>query len=119
LGKLFQSKTFSKNNSELLVIISPEIVRPIPAGAPLPELNRPNPFLPSNTNIPLRHPGTDVTGPVPVKPSTDSLPYEQLAAPPKMGQAPIMLMLQPAAPPPAPLPGTVPPNPTPSGPGGK
>jgi len=114
LGKLFQSKTYSKNNSELLVIITPEVVRPIPTGQPLPELNRPNPFLPTNTNIPLRHPGVDVTGPVPVKPPSDALPYEQLAAPPKMGQPPVMLMLQPATPPPPPLPGTVPPNPTPS-----
>ena len=31
LGKLFQSKSLSRNHTELLVIITPEIVRPIPA----------------------------------------------------------------------------------------
>ena len=120
LGKLFQSKTYTKSNSELLVIITPEVVRPIPADQPTPDLNRPNPFLPPNTDIPLRHPGIDKTGPVPVKPPTDSLPYEQLAQPPKMGQPPVMLMLPPgtATTPTQPLPGTVPPAPTPGGPGG-
>lgn len=120
LGKLFQSKIMNKSNSELLVIITPEVVRPIPAGQPTPELNRPNPFLPTNTEIPMRHPGIDKTGPVPVKPPTDSLPYEQVAQPPKLGQPPVMLMLPPGtttAPTP-PLPGTTPPAPTPSGQGG-
>ena len=31
LGKLFQSKTRTPTNSELLVIVTPEIVKPIPA----------------------------------------------------------------------------------------
>ncbi|HTS28505.1 MAG TPA: pilus assembly protein N-terminal domain-containing protein [Bryobacteraceae bacterium] len=85
LGKLFQTKNQTKNNSELLVIITPEVVRPIPAGQPLPELNRPSPFLPTNTtNFALRQPGIDKTGPVPVKPPVDSLPYEMLV--PKQGQ---------------------------------
>ena len=35
LGKLFTSKAISRNNSELLVIVTPEVVRPIPAGQPL------------------------------------------------------------------------------------
>lgn len=78
LGKLFQSKIVSRNNSELLVIVTPEIVRPIPAGAPLPELHFPSPFLPPNTASPLRQPGMDVTGPVPVTPPQESMPIEQL-----------------------------------------
>ena len=35
LGKIFQSRAISKNNSELLVIVTPEVVRPIQAGQPL------------------------------------------------------------------------------------
>jgi len=45
LGKLFESKSFLKSNSELLVIVTPEIVRPIPAGQRLPDLTMPEPFL--------------------------------------------------------------------------
>jgi len=32
LGKLFQSKSLSKSKNELLVIVTPHIVRPLPAG---------------------------------------------------------------------------------------
>ena len=41
LGKLFQSKAITRNNSELMVMITPEIVRPIPAGQKLPDMNFP------------------------------------------------------------------------------
>jgi pilus assembly protein CpaC len=44
-GKLFRSRTINKNNTELIVLVTPEIVRPIPKGAPLPDLNRPSEFL--------------------------------------------------------------------------
>jgi pilus assembly protein CpaC len=109
LGKLFQSKTYTKNNSELLVIITPEVVRPIPAGQPLPDLNRPSPFLPTNTSSELRHPGMDKTGPVPVKAPIDGLPYEVLAAPAKLGQAaPGSAPLQPIGAAPAQQPATAP-----------
>ena len=33
LGKLFQSENVSKSNTELLVVVTPELVKPIPAGA--------------------------------------------------------------------------------------
>ena len=33
LGKLFQSRSVQKNNSELLVLVTPEIVRPMRRGA--------------------------------------------------------------------------------------
>jgi pilus assembly protein CpaC len=113
LGKLFQSKNYSRNNSELMVIITPEVVRPIPVGQPTPDLTYPSPFLPANSNIPMRHPGMDKTGPVPVKAPVDSIPFELLAQPPKMGQT-----TAPANAPIAPPAGTIPPAPTPSGPGG-
>jgi len=119
LGKLFQSKTYNKSSSELLVIITPEVVRPIPAGQATPELTFLSPFLPPNSNINPRTPGLDKTGPVPVKAPTESLPYEMLAQPPKQGQptAPVLLMLPQGTTVP-PVPGTTPPAPTPSGPGG-
>src|SRR5205823_7930282 len=49
LGKLFQSRAQSRNNSELLVIVTPEIVRPLPADQPVPSLNMPQPFLKPNS----------------------------------------------------------------------
>ncbi len=78
LGKLFQSKTLTKNNTELIVIVTPELVRPIPAGKPLPALKYPVPFLPPNTGIAMSTPGQDITGPVPVVPPTPSIPVEAL-----------------------------------------
>jgi len=78
LGKLFQSRAKSKSNSELLVIVTPELVRPIPANQKLPELNFTTSFLEPNTRVPLRQPGIDQTGPVPIHPPTPSMPVEQL-----------------------------------------
>jgi pilus assembly protein CpaC len=45
LGKFFQSQSITKTNTELIVIVTPEIVAPIPAGAPLPELKFSDKFL--------------------------------------------------------------------------
>jgi pilus assembly protein CpaC len=120
LGKLFQSKITSKNNSELLVMITPEVVRPIPVGQPTPELSFPSPFLPSNSNISMRHPGMDKTGPVPVKPPVESLPFEMLAAPARPGQAAATPSgnTTPNATPAPPTPGAVPPVVPPAGSGG-
>ena len=115
LGKLFQSKTISKNNSELIVIITPEIVRPLAAGQPVPELKWTVPFMSDNSPFPMRQPSVDVTGPVPVHPPSPTLPLEQLlqqqkliqAAPitgPQM-QGPLPQGAAPAGPPAAPGPG--------------
>lgn len=49
LGKFFQSKNQSKENTELLVLVTPELVRPIPQGTPLPQLKYPLPFMDPNT----------------------------------------------------------------------
>jgi len=87
LGKLFQSKTITKSNTELLVIVTPELVRPIPQGQPAPALNTPVPFMTSNSNLPMRQPGMEQTGPVPVKPAVDSLPAEELMMQRQKGQA--------------------------------
>ncbi len=53
LGKFFQSMTRTKTNTELIVICTAELVAPIPAGEPLPQLKYPTPFLPPNTAIPM------------------------------------------------------------------
>jgi pilus assembly protein CpaC len=87
LGKLFQSKTITKNNSELLIIITPEIVRPIPSQQPVPELKWTVPFMTDNSPFPMRQPGMDTTGPVPVHPPTPTLPLEQLLLQQRLIQA--------------------------------
>jgi pilus assembly protein CpaC len=57
LGKLFQSEVKSKNDTELIVLVTPEIVSPLPAGTPTPNLKYPDPqFIPPNTNIPVHQP---------------------------------------------------------------
>ncbi len=57
LGKLFQSESKTKNNAELLVMVTPEIVSPLTADAKLPDLKFPDPkFLPPNSNIPMHQP---------------------------------------------------------------
>jgi pilus assembly protein CpaC len=78
LGKLFQSKSVSKTNTELIIIVTPELVRPVPAGQPVPALNFPKPFLAPNTSTYPATPGQDVTGPVPVKPPNETIPVEKL-----------------------------------------
>jgi pilus assembly protein CpaC len=68
LGKLFQSMTRTKTNTELIVIVTPEIVAPIPAGQPVPGLNYPVKFLPPNSNIPMHTPDAQVAGAAPPHP---------------------------------------------------
>ena len=45
LGKLFQSRMISRNNSELLVLVTPEIIDPAKQGLEPPELSYPREFL--------------------------------------------------------------------------
>ncbi|MFZ1083816.1 MAG: pilus assembly protein N-terminal domain-containing protein [Terracidiphilus sp.] len=56
LGKFFQSMQRTKENTELIVIVTPEIVVPIPAGEGLPQLKFPTKFLPPNSGIPMNTP---------------------------------------------------------------
>jgi pilus assembly protein CpaC len=56
LGKLFQSMQRTKTDTELIVVVTPEIVSPIGVGSPLPELKYPVPFLPSNSGIAMHNP---------------------------------------------------------------
>ncbi len=45
LGKLFQSRNIQKTNTELLVLVTPEVVQPIPANTKLPQLSTSRPVL--------------------------------------------------------------------------
>jgi pilus assembly protein CpaC len=78
LGKFFQSISKTRSNTELMVIVTPVIVAPIPVGTPLPALKYPDTFLPSNSGMPMTTPGAEVTGakPLPVPPLT--IPVETL-----------------------------------------
>ncbi len=80
IGKIFRSRALSKNNTELLVVVTPELVRPIPAGQPVPNITMPEPFMKGGPTVMPRHPGVNVTGPVPVKPTTETMPYESWQA---------------------------------------
>lgn len=76
-GKLFQSRQLNKSNTELLVMVTPEIVRPILAGHALPQINMPSKFLPPNSNTYMRTPPVSVTGPA-VERSVKVIPMEDL-----------------------------------------
>jgi pilus assembly protein CpaC len=56
LGKFFQSSTKTRTNTELIVTVTPEIVAPMQAGSPLPELKYPVKFLPPNSAITMNTP---------------------------------------------------------------
>lgn len=77
LGKFFQSISRIRSNTELMVIVTPEIVNPIPAGAPLPEIKYPSHFLPSSSGIPMTNPEAYNYGPGSTPPSP-TMPVEQL-----------------------------------------
>lgn len=79
LGKLFQTKSVTRSHTELLVIITPEIVAPIPDGQPMPEIKFRNPFLPASADGPMAQPAG---GAARVHVS-DSIPIELLTQPPK------------------------------------
>lgn len=75
LGKFFQSIQRTKNNTELIVIVTPEIVPPIPVGQPIPALNYPVKFMPPNSHIPMSNPSATAGT---AAPQPESVPVEQL-----------------------------------------
>lgn len=56
LGKFFRSKNTNRTNTELIVIVTPEIVQPIAPGAPLPSPKFPTPFMDSSPAENLANP---------------------------------------------------------------
>jgi pilus assembly protein CpaC len=73
LGKLFQSRSVQKNNSELLVLVTPEIVRPIQPGETRPDIKMPSEFL---KGAPMSVPMNPAAGNKVAMPAT--VPVEQL-----------------------------------------
>ena len=55
LGKFFQSISKTKTNTELIVIVTPEIVAPL-AGTEIASPKYTQPFLPPNSNTPMHNP---------------------------------------------------------------
>ncbi len=104
LGKLFQSKSRLRNNTELIVIVTPELVKPVPVGQPAPEMNYPQPLM-----WPRVAP-EGKTGPAPQEtPAGDAIPFETLTRSlepeaPASPQAPAATLPTPAATLPAPAP---------------
>jgi pilus assembly protein CpaC len=77
LGKLFQSVSRQRQNTELIVLVTPEIVDPIPAGAPLPLPKLPGAFLPPNSDIPMHTPDATANG-AERAPAPTAIPVETL-----------------------------------------
>lgn len=79
LGKFFQSIQRTKNNTELIVIVTPVIVPPIPNKAPLPELKYPVPFLTPSSGIPMSNPDGHHGGdPAALPQAQPTIPVEKL-----------------------------------------
>ena len=76
LGKFFQSISRTKTNTELIVIVTPEIVTPSPAGS-IAVPNYPEKFMEPNSNTPMHTPDGKPDGARPAyAPST--MPVEEL-----------------------------------------
>ena len=77
LGKFFQSMQKTRTSTELIVIVTPEVVAPIEAGATLPELKYPTKFLPPNTGTPMNTPDAKTAANT-MAPAPPSMPVQQL-----------------------------------------
>lgn len=124
-GRLFRSRSVNKSNSELMVIVTPEFVRPMPAGMKRPEIIFPEKFIDGAPSSIPRHPSLKETGDVPVNSPNktmrmeDYLTSEKKAPQPVApGAAPIQFMpvqmMPAAAPAPAASPAPAPTAPAPA-----
>ncbi len=79
IGKLSsQSKAKTRTRtSELMVLVTPVLVNPIPAGTPPPAIKFPNEFLPSNSGIPMTTPAPPIT-PATQPATPPTVPVEKL-----------------------------------------
>jgi pilus assembly protein CpaC len=79
-GKLFTSRSTTKSNSELLVIVTLQLVAPIPDTNTIPNLDFPVPFLSGDgiLKTPPQTPGPDKTGPPALKPDRGEIPVQEL-----------------------------------------
>ena len=70
------AQNVTKSNTELIVIVTPEFIDPIPAGTTLPDLKYPAKFLPPNTGTQMHSP--DDKTPTNVPEVTSTIPVEKL-----------------------------------------
>lgn len=77
LGKFFQSMSKNRTNTELIVVVTPEIVSPIEAGAAKPDLKYPVEFLRPNSGVPMNNPDAKTAANTP-NPPPASIPVEKL-----------------------------------------
>jgi pilus assembly protein CpaC len=77
LGKFFQSKSINRTNTELIVMVTPQLVNPIAADAAKPEIKFPVKFLPPNSNVPMQNPDAKTAENTPA-PAPATIPVETL-----------------------------------------
>jgi pilus assembly protein CpaC len=77
-GELFESRSVKKNKTELLILVTPEIVRPIPGDQPVASLGFPSLFLHEGGHMLPRTSGMDKTGPVRVTAASPTIAVETL-----------------------------------------
>jgi pilus assembly protein CpaC len=78
LGKMFQSKSVNRQNTELIVLVTPELVQPMQPNTPRPEIEFPKPFLDPDSKTEMRTPGVAVTGPTTASAARKQIPIETL-----------------------------------------
>jgi pilus assembly protein CpaC len=90
LGRIFQSHNNSKSNTELMVLVTPELVNPIGAGQKAPEVAMDVPFLGGTAKTAPRQPATPESEQNPLTYRRESLAVEELKAdkPPASSPAP-------------------------------
>jgi pilus assembly protein CpaC len=90
LGKLFQSRSIQKNNSELLVLVTPELVRPIQAGEKQPDVKMPGEFLKGAATSLPENPKNGAKSSWPATVPAEELQTPQLQAPVVAPEAPVV-----------------------------
>jgi pilus assembly protein CpaC len=97
LGRFFQSRSRNKTNTELMVIVTPEIVQPVPKGQVISDLTLPISVLPPNTHGDISAMGSIPTPAAARKVPDTSIPIEQLIKSLQM-EEPKALTQQPVSP---------------------
>jgi pilus assembly protein CpaC len=77
LGKFFQSISRTKDNTELIVVVTPEIVAPIPANVEAQELKYPVAHMPPNSKVPMHTPDAKTAANT-MAPTPATMPVETL-----------------------------------------
>ena len=78
LGKIFQSHNYSKSNTELMVLVTPELVNPLGAGQKAPEVAMDVPFLGGTAKTAPRQPASPEAEQNPLTYRRESLAVEEL-----------------------------------------